>query len=162
MKQWYVLRAKPRRESFAEGQLARAGIEVFVPRVRVHHRARLVSQELLFPGYFFARLDTTLGQVHMASYTPGVLHVVGFGGQATPVPDSLVDAISERLAQSGDLLGPGFSCGDRVVITRGPMKDVQAVFDRRLSAAGRVQILIQVLERVCRAEVGIDQLRRAG
>ncbi|HEY3111780.1 MAG TPA: transcription termination/antitermination NusG family protein [Chloroflexota bacterium] len=161
MKQWYVLRAKPRRESFAEGLLARAGIEVFVPRVRVRQRARLVSQEPLFPGYFFARLDATLGQVHMASYTPGVLHVVGFGGQATPVPDALVEAIGERLARGGGA-GAEFSCGDRVVITRGPMKDVEAVFDRRLSAAGRVQVLIQVLERVCRAEVGLDQLRRAG
>jgi transcriptional antiterminator RfaH len=161
MMQWYVLRAKPRRESFAEGLLARAGIEVFVPRVRTHHRARLVGEELLFPGYFFARLDASLGHVHMASYTPGVLNVVGFGGQAAPVPDALVEAIGERLARGGDPLGADFSCGDRVVITRGPLKDVQAIFDRRLSAVGRVQILVQALERVCRAEVGLDQLRRA-
>ena len=159
MKQWYVLRAKPRRESFAEGLLARAGVEVFVPRVRVHHRSRLVSQELLFPGYFFARLDATLGQVHMASYTPGVLQVVSFGGQAAPVPDSLVEGIRERLTHSER---DELRYGDRVVITRGPMKDVEAVFDRRLSALGRVQVLIEVLERVCRAEVGLDQLRRAG
>ena len=145
MKQWYVLRAKPRREAFAEGQLARAGVEIFVPRVRVQHRSRLVSQELLFPGYFFARLDATLGQVHMASYTPVVLQVVSFGGQAAPVPDSLVEGIRERLTHSER---DELRYGDRVVITRGPMKDVEAVFDRRLSALGRVQVLIDVLERV--------------
>jgi hypothetical protein len=51
--------------------------------------------------------------------------------------------------------------GDRVVITAGPLRDVEAIFDRTLSPSGRVCVLIRMLERLCRAEVHVSGLQRA-
>ena len=32
-RQWYVVRSKPRREEYAQGQLVRRGVETFLPRI---------------------------------------------------------------------------------------------------------------------------------
>jgi len=157
MRQWYAVKSKPRRESFVEQLLERANLEVFLPRIG--RRGRAMELEPLFPGYLFARLDPMLGDVQTVRYTYGVAHLVGFGGEPAVVPDALIAAIRQRVATRQ--LAITFGKGERVVITSGPFKDVEAIFDRRLSAEGRVQVLIRIVERFCRAEMHVGQLRRA-
>lgn len=159
---WYVLRAKPKKETAVAMLLERAGIEVYLPQTLVHRQhGRPPQPAPFFPGYCFSRLDAQRGQLRLARYTSGVLHIVGYGDEPWPVPDALVEAIRARLAQGRAAATP-FRPGDRVVITGGPLRDVEAIFDRHLSASGRVRVLIQILERLCRAEVSIEHLRRVG
>jgi transcriptional antiterminator RfaH len=162
MKQWYALRSKPRRELLAADMLSRAGIEAYVPQVPVRQQhGRPASPVPFFPGYFFSKLDPDLGEIQMARYTVGVLDVVGYGGKAWSVPEELVEAIKDRLrgADAARALA-NFNHGERVVITSGPLKDAEAVFDRHLSAAGRVRVLVRMLQRMCPAEVNVGHLRR--
>ena len=99
MKEWYVLRSKPKRENLAGALLARAGVDVYVPEVRTHKApSKPPKLEPFFPSYFFARLDPAAGELRMANYTSGVLHVVGYGDQPTPIPEAMVERIRERLA----------------------------------------------------------------
>lgn len=163
MKQWYALRSKPKREASAATLLARVAIEVYMPQVAVQRERGKPSVLVpFFPGYFFGRLDPQQGEIQMARYTPGVVDVVGYGGQPWPVPDDLVLAIKERLARHhGARALADFRPGDRVVITGGPLRDTEAIFDRHLSAAGRVRVLIRLLHRLCRADVYVGQLRPA-
>jgi transcriptional antiterminator RfaH len=161
VKQWYALRSKPRRESMAADLLTRAGIEVYVPQVKVsRQRGKPTVVEPFFPGYFFSRLDPSIGEIRLANYTSGVLYVVGYGGQPWPVPDPLISEIQKRLiACAGQPSFLSLHAGDRVVITDGPLRDLEAVFDRQLSATGRVRVLIGMLSRLCRADLLISQLR---
>ena len=46
-----------------------------------------------------------------------------------------------------------FTPGERVHIRSGPCRDIEAVFDSRLSGTGRVRILLQLLGRQTPAEV---------
>ena len=158
------MRSKPKREFFAASQLTRAGIEVYLPQVRVHRQHGKASAcEPFFPGYFFGHLDPQQTEIHLAKYTPGILYVVGYGDEPSPVPDELITSIQRRLARvrgQGPLVD--FRPGDRVVITSGPLQGLDAIFDCSLSPTGRVRVLIQILQRVCRAEVRASQLRRAG
>jgi transcription elongation factor/antiterminator RfaH len=163
MKQWYALRSKPKREFLAAELLSRAGIEVYVPQVPVRlQRGKPASPVPFFPGYFFGKLDPDHGDIQMARYTVGVLDVVGYGGKPWSVPDELVLAIKERL-KAGEAARAlaNFSPGERVVITGGPLKDAEAIFDRHLSAAGRVRVLVRMLQRLCPAEVPVGHLRRS-
>lgn len=163
MKQWYALRSKQKKESSAGALLAKAGIEVYIPEVRVHKQhGKPPVLEPFFPGYLFSRLDPLLGEIRLANYTSGILHVVGFGDQPCPVPDSLILYIKERLMRGGaGAARENLSPGERVVITSGPLEGVQAIFDCHLSPTGRVRVLIQMLERLCRTELHVGQLRRA-
>jgi transcriptional antiterminator RfaH len=164
MKQWYALRSKPKRESAAAALLDRAGLEVFVPEIKVKKRAgNAVVVEPFFPGYLFSRLDASAGEIHMANYTHGILYVVGYAQEPWPVPDGLIATLKERLAhQPGRALLADVNHGDRLLITNGPFKGFEAVFDRYLSPTGRVQVLIEILNRVCRAEIDAGQLRNVG
>lgn len=164
MREWYALRAKTKKELAAADLLTRAGIEVYVPQVRVNGiYGKPPVLQPFFPGYFFSKLDAERGEIRLANYTAGVLYVLNFCGQPWPVPDDLIFAIKERLAQSrGRLPLPEFRPGDRLVVTRGPFADADAIFDCRLSAAGRVRVLIQMLHRLCRVDLHIDQLRQVG
>jgi transcriptional antiterminator RfaH len=161
---WYALRSKPVKEASAAALLARAGLDVYLPQLRVHKQhGKPASVEPFFPGYLFARLDASRGEIRLANYTHGVLHVVGFGNEPTPVPDSIIDALRMRLTPRSELGGvTNYQRGDRLMITSGPLKDVEAIFDAKLSATGRVRVLIQMLSNQCRAEVNVRQLRRVG
>jgi transcription antitermination factor NusG len=90
--------------------------------------------------------------------------VVMFGGKPACVPMPIIDALRERLAQVKvvDTLGEALHPGDRVVITSGPLADLDAVFDRRLSPEGRVRILVLLLRRWTPVEIGSDVLRKTG
>ncbi len=148
----------------ATAQLERAGIEVYLPQTPFYKRIkrRVTTPEPLFPGYFFSKLDPLLGETRLARYTGGVLYVVGYGDEPWPVPEGLIESIRQRLSRerSQDPF-PQFKQGEKLVITGGPLKDVEAIFDRRLSGSGRARVLIRILERLCGAEVHFAQLLRA-
>lgn len=162
MREWYVLRSKPRRERMAGSLLERAGVEVYVPLVEDEGaRGEPARFEVYFPSYLFAKLDPMRGELRLANYTAGVLHVVGFGEQPTPVPAGLVEEIRGRLVGERERRVVGFARGERVVISGGPLYDVEAIFDRALTARGRVRVLIGMLERECPVELEARLLRRA-
>jgi len=160
MRQWYAIRSKPRREGAAAALLSRAEIETYVPLVVAPPKlGQPRTVEPFFPGYFFSRLDPSRGELHLARYTHGVLNIVGYGDQPCPVPDDLIKSIKERLARCQGRPLSNLQPGDRVVVTTGPFRDVDAIFDGYLSAKGRVRVLVRLLQRLCRAEVHIGQLR---
>jgi transcriptional antiterminator RfaH len=163
MKQWYALRSKPRREAWVAGLLSRVDIEVYLPQVAVtHHGGKPIQPKPFFPGYLFGRLDPLLGELDLVRYTSGVLHIVGYGDQPWPVPEDIVLALKKRISGLQRLRSAAdFQQGEQVLITAGPFSDVEAVFDRNLSAPGRAQVLIWILRRLCRTEVQIGQLERA-
>jgi transcription antitermination factor NusG len=79
------------------------------------------------------------------------------------VPEAVIQHVKQRLAEvekSGEFgLGP-FRHGDHVRLTTGPFRDLDAVFDQRLSAKGRVRVLIEFLGRLTATEVDVDALEK--
>jgi transcription antitermination factor NusG len=131
---------------------------------RVNPRARPVSP--LFPGYLFVQADLDrVGQAAI-NWVPGVLSLVSFGGIPAAVPDRVIEHIRQRLAEIEDRLGQErsvtapFRRGDRVRITAGPLRELDAVFDRPLTSSGRVRVLIQFLGRLAACEVDLEALEK--
>jgi transcriptional antiterminator RfaH len=160
MKQWYVIRAKPKKEAMAASLLERQGIEVFVPTIKVRKAAsREQTTEPLFPGYFFSRLDPHDSELTAAKYTFNVLYILGYGDEPWPIPDTLVATIQQRLGGRSRRSSPdSFRTGEPVLITHGPFKGIEAVFDGYLTGSGRVRVLIRTLQSAFRAEIHVDQL----
>jgi transcriptional antiterminator RfaH len=154
---WYVVRTKPRHESVAATNLRVKGIEVYLPRLAsglLHHCAAPAHvTEPLFPGYLFAHLDLAR-EHHVAAWTPGVANLLGDGdGRPVPLGDAVVESLRRR-ADGGEVFQPRpLRVGTPVEIRHGPFTGLLAVIDRPCSAAGRVQILLDLLRRQTRLDL---------
>jgi transcriptional antiterminator RfaH len=141
----------------AAQNLRAKGIEVYFPRLAPALPRRAGADEpleALFPGYLFARLDLAR-EYHLAAWTPGVAHFLGLGeGLPAPLDDAVVASLRER-AGGGEVLRPRvmLRVGDPVEIRNGPFAGLLAVIDRPCSAAGRVQILLDLLRRQTRLDL---------
>ena len=147
---WYVLHSKPRKEDLLWEQLRLREIEVFHPRLRVqpvNPRARKVKP--YFPGYVFVRVD--LEQVNWSTlqWMPGATGLVSFGGEPASVPETLIQAIHNRVEQinaSGGEQLEGLKQGDTVIIQGGAFDGYEAIFDAKVSGNERVRVLLTFLQ----------------
>jgi transcription antitermination factor NusG len=99
----------------------------------------------------------------MIRWAPGVRRVLQEDGSAACLSDELIDHLKSRLAERS--LRPGrrsFERGQPVVIQSGPLRMVDAIFEKELDAPSRVQILVNLLGRPLAVEVDPTILRVAG
>ena len=162
---WYAVHTKPRQEQAVEGFLLSRGIETYLPvlkpsRTRSRRKAR---PRPFFSSYLFAHLDLTRIALSSINWSPGVNRVVSFGGQAAVVPDEVLDWLKGRLAQvdGGDYFrGLPLQSGDRLQMIKGPLRDMEAIFEQRLSSRDRVRVLVEILGRLTACDVDLDCLKR--
>ncbi len=164
---WYAVQVKRYEEHRVVRQLATKTIPTFLPLIESFcRRGRgTVRLEPLFPGYLFVQLpplDVHPGYWHSARWTPGVRRILGAEQTPVPVPAAAMEAIRARIQELG-FVRPGarFSSGAKVRIRSGPLAGLDAIFDRPISREGRVQVLLELLGRVGRAEVSEADLDAA-
>ena len=91
---WHAVRVKPNCERVAASSLSARGFEYCLPvycqEKRWSDRYKLVERPL-FPGYIFCRFE--LGQRTAVLTTPGVMHVVCFGGIPAPIEPAEIEAV---------------------------------------------------------------------
>jgi transcriptional antiterminator RfaH len=154
---WYALAVRARQEDRAADNLKAWGIPTLAPKIDIEAMGR---QKLLFPGYIFARFELA----HMAQkirFTRGISHIVSFGGKPAEVADEIIAAISNRIRSDGAIsLGRSLRPGDSVVITEGPLRDFEGVFEEELSDGERVRILLDTVAYTARMEISRYNLRK--
>jgi transcriptional antiterminator RfaH len=157
---WYAVQAKSHNEARVFHHLTERIIPAFLPLIEVtrcYGPRRLTRLEPLFPCYLFVqleRLDCNPIRWDAVRWAPGVKSILSSGETPTSVPDSVIDAIKTRVQDLG-FVRPGIRFGrnDRVVIRRGPLAGLEAVFERPLSGSGRVQVLMHMLGQQRRVQV---------
>ena len=162
---WYVLHTKPLKEEFLRDQLSIRRIEAYCPRIRVHAvnpRARKVKP--YFPGYLFVHVDLDQTNLSTLQWMPGASSLVSFGGEPAFVPDSLIQAIRQRVdaidTVGGEQLN-GLKQGETVVIQAGPFAGYEAIFDTSISGSERVRVLLKLLRnRQLALELPTGQIER--
>lgn len=135
-KKWFVLTSKTRDEQRAFDNLQSQGYTVFLPkisRVRKKQGKKTVSLEPLFPSYLFIQLDNKADNFNAIRSTRGVGHFVRFGLNHATIPNSIIDQIKKDVGETQEeaktleeLLN--FKAGDKVNITEGPLKGLEAVY----------------------------------
>jgi transcriptional antiterminator RfaH len=149
---WYAVQCKPREDDRAEVNLERQGFEVYRPRALVRKRRRgavVKVEESLFPRYLFLNLEAGVDNWYPIRSTRGVVGLVRFGLDPTPVPDSVIEFIKNHTdAATGcvDLVTPyDYQQGQTVLISEGPFAGYEAVFLRR-TGEERVLVLLEVMK----------------
>ena len=158
---WYALYTKPHKEHQVKGLLHQQGIETYLPTVlRKLRRRDRRDRVVYFPCYLFARVDFEATPRSSISWMPGIRRIVGAGDEPAVVADEIVALVRHRLEGVNDVDLDGLRQGDRLRITSGPLRDLEAVFDTPLSAAQRVHILLDVMGRMTRVEIDRAQIAK--
>ena len=157
MKYWYAVRTKPRCEAFAEANLQRLGVEVFLPMLMEGKPMSMVDRKStmpLFPGYLFVRCAMP-AEYRAVCYARGVKDVVSFGAGPSIVDDSIIDSIKGQAVDGIIEIAIGTLVpGKAVRIHEGPLCGLDTVFEKKLNGASRVVLLLKALS--YQARVVID------
>ncbi len=133
---WYALRVKSRHEFVAAEELARKGVENFVPfvsRVRQWKDRKKVVDFPLFPGYLFVHIAPKPDAFLDVVKTRGAAYFVSLEpGRPTAVPGEEIASL-KSLLESGEPLDvfPAFKEGTAVRVKRGPLRGAVGVLAKR-------------------------------
>lgn len=159
MEHWYALYTKPKKEHQVNTYLQGQGVVTYLPTVRRKVRRRDRPDRMVyFPCYLFARLDFDRMPHSSVAWMPGVRRIIGAGEQPLIVADEVVDLVRRRLAAKEEEGYSEFQAGDPVRIISGPLRDLNAMFDRPVSAAERVRVLLEVMGRMTTVEVDVSDI----
>jgi transcriptional antiterminator RfaH len=159
MTHWYALYTKPKKEQMVAANLEEQGIETYLPTVqrKVRRRDR-PDRVVYFPCYIFARLDFKVVPRSSIAWMPGIRRIVTFGEQPAVVADEIVRLIRSRLESIEDVGYGRLRQGDPVRIRSGPLRDLEAVFERAVPSADRVRVLLEVMGRMTPVEIDYSDL----
>lgn len=159
MKRWYALYTKPKKERQVDALLQEQGIETYLPTVQRKVRRRDRPDRIVyFPCYLFARLDLSDTPRSSIDWMPGIRHIVSLGERPAVVADEIVALLRRRLEGIEEMGYGSLKQGDRVRITSGPLRELEAIFDQPLSAADRVRVLLDVMGRMTPVEIDHSQI----
>ena len=125
MKNWYLIKTKPRQEKIAIQNLENQGYEVFCPIAKINNRLTV-----LFPGYLFVQLNEKTQNWSPINSTKGVSHFVKFGSNFAKVPISVIEFVKTNqhiTAEKFKNLNK-FMPGDKVQISDGTFKNWVVIF----------------------------------
>ena len=135
MHKWYLLACKPKEEKRAQQNLLQQEIVSFLPLIPSQKTLRggktQVVEIPLFPGYLFAFIDDIDASYRYVRNTRGVRDFVRFGNHLAQMDDGQIQGLMEILRQNqqqAETQVQRFSAGDKVIITDGPFKWLEAVF----------------------------------
>lgn len=165
---WHVLHVAPNNELQVSRLLSLRGMETFAPQFPAPPRTRPGSvrdrrARWLFPGYLFFKVGSGFPDWETIRWAPGVRRVLQQDGSPGVVGEDVVEHIRLRLREHAVTPPePRFQRGQAVVIERGPLAMVDAIFQRQLPASRRVEILVQMLGRPLSVTVDSAILRPTG
>jgi transcription antitermination factor NusG len=164
---WHVVHTAPHSELRVCRYLDVQGLPTYAPefeRRRGTHpgSVRDSRHQWIFPGYVFFRAPEGFIDWHVVRRAPGVRQLLQYDGRPAFMDDAVIDEIQGRIAWTrAPHPGAAFRTGQRVVIDRGPLAMVDALFDRCLPAPDRVRILVHLLGRQVSVDVDPTILRAA-
>jgi transcription antitermination factor NusG len=149
-KLWYVLQSKPNKEEFLTGQLEARNIEYFFPKIRVKPvNPRSHKYKPYFNGYIF--FHSNMNESDFVNYEriPGVQKIVHLGGEVAYVPESIVQAIRNKVDSINNRKSDPtdeWLRGEVIDVQSGPFEGYEAIFDESISGTQRVIVLLNMLQ----------------
>jgi transcriptional antiterminator RfaH len=147
--EWYLVRTKSGKERWVHEQLSERVTGAFLPllEARTSQWGRPAWSVLpLFPCYVFANFDLE-ARYFDVKYLPGVQGIVSAGRDPLAVPIAVIDEIKRRGVDGVVRIEPkAFEPGERVHIVEGPFRGFETIFERYLSGAERVALLLTAID----------------
>ena len=141
MRNWYLIKTKPRQENVAIKNLENQEYSTYCPTVTINKK-----QVVLFPGYIFIHLDKNKENWSPIRSTKGVVNFVRFGLNFAQAPDNVIAFLKANQLITIEKLKNlnKFKPGDEVQITDGVFKNCVAIF-KSFKSDERVILLMNLL-----------------
>jgi transcriptional antiterminator NusG len=132
---WYAVHVKSRHEFVAEGELAKKGLQAFLPsalKLRQWKDRKKQVRFALFPGYLFVRIAPQREQYHAVLKTKGVSSFICLEqGNPTAVPDEEMSSLVSVVGSGRDIdIYPYLKDGTKVRVRSGALKDAVGILAR--------------------------------
>ena len=154
LKNWIVVRSKPRSEKIAYAQLKEKGIEAYLPLLKERRKwsdRKKWVEFPLFSSYLFAKIE--IKNSIFVLQTNGVSSLVKFGEVIAIVQDEVVNAIKLAI-DGGYQLTPAeyFIAGNAVEVIEGPMRGVKGIVVQ-LKGKDRLVIKIDAIQQALSIDI---------
>jgi transcriptional antiterminator RfaH len=128
---WCVVQTKPHQERKALDHLQNQGFEAWLPTIQVEiiqAGRRVSTSQPFFSRYLFVRMNPEQHNWAPIRSTQGVSQILRQGHQLSVVPDSYMEDLQQRMANS--IQKAALETGDAIEITSGPFKSWAATFQK--------------------------------
>lgn len=167
---WIVARVAPRADNAVENVLTQAGIECWIPVVKVkpkrrQHRVSSVREMVekpVWPGYLFVRSVMSPRAWAGLFTVDGLVGLLGDERRPFTVKPEKIRDLRAYLASDrkiADRVANVLKAGDKVVVNAGPFASFPgvALADEK---DGRAMIEVMIFGRACPAELDLAQVRK--
>jgi transcription antitermination factor NusG len=156
---WYAASTNSNHEKQVAARLEARAVQYFLPlykSLRKWKDRRVFLDIPLFPGYIFVRL-TRISQLR-ALEVPGVVRLVGFGGQPCALPENDIEILRTGIANRLNIEPhPCVTAGLRVRVIKGPLVGLEGILVRQKSSS-RVVLTLDAIARSAAVEVDVRDI----
>jgi transcription antitermination factor NusG len=155
---WHALWTHSHCEQLVHDQLAAKQFDLFLPKINVWSRRaglRCLTQVPLFPGYLFVRRAIDKRSYTEICKTRGLVRILGERwDRLAAIPENEIESIQRVLNSACHAVPHSFVReGQRVRISRGPLKDVEGILLRIKPDKGLFVVSIDLLQRSVAVEI---------
>jgi len=147
-----------------EGLRDRFG-RIFIPTeevAEIKDGRKNITTKKVFPGYLLIQMDLNDEIWYLIKNTPGVTGFVGPGRQPSPISQEEVDAIVQKMEETGDRPRPkiSFETGAKVRIVEGPFQNFTGYISEIDNERGRLRIMVDILGRSTPVDLDFLQVEK--
>lgn len=129
-------------------------------RIAIKGGKRKVVEEKIYPGYVLIDMIVTDDSWYVVRNTPRVTGFVGAGVVPSPLEQSEVDTLLNRMGEAEPRHKINVSKGDAVRIADGPFKDMEGRVEEVDEERGKIKVLVSLFGRETPVELDPLQTKK--
>jgi transcription antitermination factor NusG len=155
---WHALWTRSHFEQIVHDQLQAKTFEMFLPKINIWSRRgglRCLTQVPLFPGYLFIRRAVDKRSYNEICKTRGLVRILGERwDRLASIPEKEIEGIKKVLDSRLHAVPHAYVReGQRVRISRGPLKDVEGILLKIKPEKGLFVVSVDLLQRSVAVEI---------
>lgn len=129
-------------------------------RIKIKNGKRKIVTEKIFPGYVLVEMVVTDDSWYVVRNTPNVTGFVGSGTTPTPISETEVKELLQRMGVSEPKYKIDVETGSAVRITDGPFKEFEGKVSEVDEGRGKVKVLVSMFGRETPVELDFLQIKK--
>ncbi len=129
-------------------------------RIKIKNGKRKIVTEKIFPGYVLVEMVVTDDSWYVVRNTPNVTGFVGSGTTPTPISETEVKELLQRMGVAEPKYKIDVETGSAVRITDGPFKEFEGKVSDVDEGRGKVKVLVSMFGRETPVELDFLQIKK--